>query len=112
MKRCQQDISELEQSIQDITQRISHCQQALTDLDKASTKAKEYERNINDNIRLRAQRKEIESLEQAILDLDVDYASRASSNYDAEYHKARKLQADLQAEVRPSRYNSFLLRHS
>ncbi|KAG0143588.1 hypothetical protein CROQUDRAFT_109076 [Cronartium quercuum f. sp. fusiforme G11] len=98
INRCTQEINNLDKSIKQTSQNIVELQQALTDLDQESTKAKEFERNINDNIRLRAHRKEIEALDQALGDLDVEGAEKASRKFDAEYHKSRKYQAELQAE--------------
>ncbi|KAH9820100.1 hypothetical protein DFH28DRAFT_1200782 [Melampsora americana] len=98
MKRCEGEIARLEQLIKEATQKLADSQQMLIDLDQESTKAKEFERNIGDNIRLRAHRDEIVGLESALEELDVEGAREANRKYDEEYHKARKLQADLQAE--------------
>lgn len=98
MERCQEEIARLEQLIKETTQRLADSQQTLIDLDQESTKAKEFERNISDNIRLRAHRDEIAGLESALQELDVEGAHEANRKYDEEYHKARKLQADFQAD--------------
>ncbi|EGG01897.1 uncharacterized protein MELLADRAFT_49933 [Melampsora larici-populina 98AG31] len=98
MQRCQGEIDRLEQLIKQATQMLAESQQTLIDLDQESTKAKEFERNISDNIRLRAHRDEIAGLESALQELDVEGAREANRKYDEEYHKARKLQADFQAD--------------
>ncbi|MBW0467450.1 hypothetical protein O181_007165 [Austropuccinia psidii MF-1] len=98
IRRCQDDLNELDQQVKGTTEKMAAIQQMQTDIDKESAKAKAFERNISDNIRLRAYRSEIRQLEESLAELDVEGATRASRKYDEEYHKARKYQTDLQAE--------------
>ncbi|CAH7665764.1 hypothetical protein PPACK8108_LOCUS49 [Phakopsora pachyrhizi] len=98
VQECQEGISEIESRLKINTEEIANIQKTLGDLDKETSKARAFERNIGDNLRLRSYRSEIEKLEEELNRLDIEGATKASKKYDEEYHKARKYQADLQSE--------------
>ncbi|KAI8453258.1 hypothetical protein BY996DRAFT_2807840 [Phakopsora pachyrhizi] len=99
VQECQEGISEIESRLKINTEEIANIQKTLSDLDKETSKARAFERNIGDNLRLRSYRSEIEKLEEELNRLDIEGATKASKKYDEEYHKARKYQADLQSEI-------------
>lgn len=97
-RQCQQEIDTLDNSIKVATQRMTELQESLSDLDKEASKAKAFERNVGDNIRLRAYQREIQELDLKLAELDIDSATKASKEYDESYHTARKYLTGLQAE--------------
>lgn len=76
-------------------------QAQISTIDQTLADSKAVLRNFQDNLRLRVERRSLESLEQQIDELDEDAARKAYRKFESDYNEQRRKQTELQAEVRP-----------
>ena len=76
-------------------------QAQVSQIDQTLADSKAVLRNVQDNLRLRVERRSLEALEQQIDELDEDAARKAYRKFESDYNEQRRKQTELQAEVRP-----------
>ena len=76
-------------------------QAQISQIDQTLADSKAVLRNVQDNLRLRVERRSLEALEQQIDELDEDAARKAYRKFESDYNEQRRKQTELQAEVRP-----------
>ncbi|KAM0751847.1 hypothetical protein T439DRAFT_220598 [Meredithblackwellia eburnea MCA 4105] len=96
--RVEKDLEAQEKVIVDLKAKIHRLQGEVSQTDKALSDSDAVLRNFNDNVLLRKNRKEIQTIEDQIRELDVESAKKSHRQYESEYSTKRKWQADKTAE--------------
>ncbi|BGP20318.1 hypothetical protein JCM10213_002053 [Rhodosporidiobolus nylandii] len=98
LNKCERELKQHDAVIADTKQRIAQLQAQISQFDQTLADSKAVLRNFQDNLRLRTEKRQLESIDQQIEDLDEDSARKAYRKFETEYNEQRRKQADLQSE--------------
>jgi DNA repair protein RAD50 len=82
--------------------RIANLQAQVSHIDKMLADSQAVLRNLQDNLRLRSEKRSLESIDSQIDELDEDGARKAYRKFETDYNEQRRKQTEMQAEVRDS----------
>lgn len=80
--------------------RIANLQAQVSQIDKMLADSQAVLRNLQDNLRLRSEKRSLESIDSQIDELDEDGARKAYRKFETDYNEQRRKQTEMQAEVR------------
>ncbi|GAA5954067.1 hypothetical protein JCM10213_007109 [Rhodosporidiobolus nylandii] len=96
LSKCEPKLKQHDAVIANTEQRIAQLQGQISQIDQTLADSEAVLRNLQDNIRLRTEKRQLESVTQQIKDLDEDSACKACRKFENKYNKRRRKQTDLQ----------------
>ncbi|BGP20339.1 DNA repair protein rad50 [Rhodosporidiobolus nylandii] len=100
LSKCEPKLKQHDAVIANTEQRIAQLQGQISQIDQTLADSEAVLRNLQDNIRLRTEKRQLESVTQQIKDLDEDSACKACRKFENKYNKRRRKQTDLQLFTR------------
>ncbi|GAA5936924.1 hypothetical protein JCM1841_001408 [Sporobolomyces salmonicolor] len=98
LNKCERELKQHSAVIADTKQRIASLQAQVSQIDRTLADSRAVLRNIQDNVRLRAERKALEDIDRQIDQLDEDSARKAYRKFESDYNEQRRKQTELQAQ--------------
>ncbi|GAA5916492.1 hypothetical protein JCM6882_001738 [Rhodosporidiobolus microsporus] len=98
LHKCERELKQHDAVITDTKQRIATLQQQISQIDQTLADSKAVLRNFQDNLRLRAERKALQTIDAEIEHLDEESARKAYRKFETDYNEQRRKQTELQAE--------------
>lgn len=100
LEKCERELQQHDSVIHEAKQRIAQLQAQVSHIDQALADSKAVLRNFQDNLRVRTEKRSLDSIDRQIDELDEDSARKAYRKFETDYNEQRKKQTELQAEVR------------
>ncbi|GAA5903024.1 hypothetical protein JCM6882_009671 [Rhodosporidiobolus microsporus] len=90
LHKCERELKQHDVVITDPKQCIAALQQQISQIDQTLADSKAVLRNFQDNLRLRAERKALQTLDAEIEHLDEESARKAYRNFETDYNEQRR----------------------
>ncbi|KAK4330749.1 DNA repair protein RAD50 [Rhodotorula toruloides] len=98
LQKCERELKQHENVIGDMKTRIANLQAQVSQIDKMLADSQAVLRNLQDNLRLRSEKRSLESIDSQIDELDEDGARKAYRKFETDYNEQRRKQTEMQAE--------------
>ncbi|GJN94490.1 hypothetical protein Rhopal_007572-T1 [Rhodotorula paludigena] len=98
LEKCERELQQHDSVIHEAKQRIAQLQAQVSHIDQALADSKAVLRNFQDNLRVRTEKRSLDSIDRQIDELDEDSARKAYRKFETDYNEQRKKQTELQAE--------------